>query len=100
MNQNRTAANPMVSDKQGQYLAFIHAYTIVTGRPPAEADLQRHFRVTPPSVHQMILTLERQGSIKRTPGAARSIQLMVDPGSLPTLRPAQHQTVRSPVQSH
>ena len=50
--------------------------------------------------HQMILTLERQGCIKRTPGAARSIQLMVDPGTLPTLRPAQHQTVRSPVQSH
>jgi hypothetical protein len=25
--------------KQGQYLAFIHAYTLVNGRPPAEADL-------------------------------------------------------------
>lgn len=61
MNQNKIAANPIVSDKQGQYLAFIYAYTIVLGRPPAEADLQRHFRVTPPSVHQMILTLERQG---------------------------------------
>jgi DNA-binding MarR family transcriptional regulator len=100
MNQNKTAANPIVSDKQGQYLAFIHAYTIVLGRPPAEADLQRHFRVTPPSVHQMILTLERQGFIARTPGAARSMQVLVDPDTLPTLRPAQAQTVKSPVQSH
>ncbi len=100
MNQNKTAANPIVSDKQGQYLAFIHAYTIVLGRPPAEADLQRHFRVTPPSVHQMILTLERQGFIARTPGAARSMQVLVDPDMLPTLRPAQAQTVKSPVQSH
>jgi len=100
MNQNKTAANPVVSDKQGQYLAFIHAYTIVLGRPPAEADLQRHFRVTPPSVHQMILTLERQGLIARTPGAARSIQVLVDPQTLPTLRPAQDQSVISPVQSH
>ncbi len=100
MNQNKTAANPIVSDKQGQYLAFIYAYTIVLGRPPAEADLQRHFRVTPPSVHQMILTLERQGFIARTPGAARSMQVLVDPDMLPTLRPAQAQTVKSPVQSH
>jgi hypothetical protein len=44
--------------KQGQYLAFIHAYMLVLGRPPAEADLRRHFRVTPPSVHQMLVTLE------------------------------------------
>jgi Mn-dependent DtxR family transcriptional regulator len=36
-------------------------------RPPAEADLQRHFGVSPPSVHQMILTLERRGLIKRQP---------------------------------
>ena len=40
------------TDKQGQYLAFIDAYTRVHGRPPAEADMQRHFRVSPPSVHQ------------------------------------------------
>ena len=36
---------PLFTKKQGQYLAFIHAYTLVLGRPPAEADLQRHFRV-------------------------------------------------------
>jgi hypothetical protein len=28
--------------KQGQYLAFIYAYTRVLGRPPAEADMQQH----------------------------------------------------------
>src|SRR3954452_18401208 len=67
--QNRRP--PRFSDKQGQYLAFIHSYTVVLGRPPAEADLQRHFRVTPASVHQMILTLERHGFIERTPGAPR-----------------------------
>ena len=46
------------TEKQGQYLAFIYYYTKVNGRPPAEADMQRYFRVTPPSVHQMILTIE------------------------------------------
>lgn len=78
---------PAFTDKQGQYLAFIHAYTLVIGRPPAEADIQRFFAVTPPSVHHMVLTLERQGFISRNPGTARSIQLLVDPEILPKLKP-------------
>ncbi len=93
-------AHPALSDTQGQYLAFIHAYTIVIGRPPAEADLQRHFRVTPPSVHQMILTLERQALIKRQPGTARSVQVIVDPADLPPLRPVGAQPVKSSVPSY
>src|SRR3954449_2619824 len=50
------------TDRQGQYLAFIDAYTRVHGRPPAESDMQHRFGVSPPSVHQMVLTLERLGS--------------------------------------
>ena len=46
-------------------MAFIYYYTKVNGRPPAEADMQRYFRVTPPSVHQMVLTLELNGFIER-----------------------------------
>jgi len=86
---------PAFSDKQGQYLAFIHAYTLVMGRPPAEADMQRFFAVTPPSVHQMVLTLERLGFIRRMPGSARSIELRIDPQTLPKLQP-----VISPVQRY
>jgi hypothetical protein len=44
--------------KQGQYLAFIHLYARLHRRPPAETDMQQYFRVSPPSVHQMVLTLE------------------------------------------
>jgi len=36
--------------KQGQYLAFIYYYTKIHGQPPAEADLQRYFKVSPPSI--------------------------------------------------
>jgi len=71
--------------KQGQYLAFIHLYTRLNRRPPAEADIQQYFRVTPPSVHQMVLTLERAGFIRRQPRVARSIELLVDPKLLPEL---------------
>ncbi|MGH6815007.1 MAG: LexA family protein [Hyphomicrobiaceae bacterium] len=78
---------PAFTDKQGQYLAFIHAYMLVIGRPPAEADMQRFFAVTPPTVHQMVLTLERQGFISRQPGVARSIALLVNPQALPKLEP-------------
>ena len=78
--------SPAFTDKQGQYLAFIYAYSRIFRRPPAEADMQRHFQVTPPSVHQMVLSLERAGLIRRTPGAARSIELLVTPEDLPILR--------------
>lgn len=82
-----TIPKPAFTGKQGQYLAFIHGYTLVMGRPPAEADIQRFFAVTPPTVHQMLLTLERLGLIVRTPGRARSIQLRIDPDALPKLQP-------------
>ncbi|MBI1898498.1 MAG: MarR family transcriptional regulator [Acidobacteria bacterium] len=71
--------------KQGQYLAFIHCYTKMNGRPPAEADMQRYFRVTPPSVHQMVLTLDANGLIERVPGQGRSIRLKIPHEQLPDL---------------
>jgi Mn-dependent DtxR family transcriptional regulator len=78
--------DPGFTEKQGQYLAFIYAYTRVNARPPAEIDMQRYFNVTPPSVHQMVLTLERAGLIRRQPGAARSIEVLIAPERLPVLR--------------
>jgi Mn-dependent DtxR family transcriptional regulator len=77
---------PPFTDKQGQDLAFIYAYSRIFRQPPAEADMQRHFQVSPPSVHQMVLTLERAGLIRRTPGVARSIEILVEPEDLPVLR--------------
>jgi repressor LexA len=71
--------------KQGQYLAYIYYYTKIHGRPPAESDLQRFFRVTPPVVHQMIKTLDARGLIERQPGAARSIRLRLTREELPDL---------------
>jgi DNA-binding MarR family transcriptional regulator len=90
MNQISGGLMPSFTPKQGQYLAFIDAYTRVHLRPPAEADIQRRFGVTPPSVHQMILALERAGLIRRQPGAGRSIEVLVPPDHLPVLdMPAQ-----------
>jgi len=71
---------------QGLYLAYIFYYTKINCRPPAEADIQRYFQVTPPTVHQMILTLERNGLIQRTPRQARSIKVLVPSEELPCLK--------------
>lgn len=90
-------AIPRFTEKQGQYLAFIYAYTVVMRRPPAEADIQRYFGVTPPTVHQMVLTLAEAGLIRRTPRVARSIELLLDPVLLPVLRPPP-QPIKTSVQ--
>jgi hypothetical protein len=77
---------PPYTPRQGQFLAYINHYTTLHGRPPAEAEMMQFFRLTPPSVHQMILTLERRGFISRVPHQARSITLRLPPGELPPLK--------------
>ena len=86
MTNARSSSKPSFTAKQGQYLAFIYAYTCIMRRPPAEADMQRHFQVTPPTVHQMVLTLEQAGLIQRQPRQPRSIELLVAAEDLPILR--------------
>jgi repressor LexA len=71
--------------RQGQFLAFIYYYTKLNGRPPAEADMERYFRISAPAVHQMVVTLEKRGLIERLPGRARSIRLLLSHEELPDL---------------
>ena len=74
------------TEKQGQYLSFISNYMKLNGRPPAEADMQKYFGVTPPTAHQMVVRLESLGLIKRTPSVGRSIQLLVPLDEIPSLK--------------
>jgi repressor LexA len=71
--------------KQGQYLAFIYYFTKIHGVAPAEADFQKFFKVSPPAVHEMILSLERRSLIERAVGKARSVRLRVARTNLPDL---------------
>jgi DNA-binding MarR family transcriptional regulator len=92
MNQlldRQSPAQPRFNEKQGQYLAFIWTYGLLNGRSPAERDMQRFFGVTAPSVHHMVLNLERAGLIRRQPGLARSIELLIEPDTIPSLQPIQ-----------
>lgn len=80
------ASSKRFTDKQGQYLAFIYLYTKVNRQPPAEADIQRYFEVTPPTVHSMIVVLEKLGLIRRQPRRARTLEVLVPHDELPELR--------------
>ena len=79
------AAKNKYTKRQGQYLAFIYYYTKIHGYAPAEADMQRYFRVSPPSVHQMVVALEKRGLIEKVPRRPRSIRLLLSREELPDL---------------
>jgi DNA-binding MarR family transcriptional regulator len=89
-----SSSAPRFTEKQGQYLAFIATYTLLHRRPPAEADLQRFFQVTPPTVHQMIVGLEQRGLISRVPGQPRSITVTLPDDKLPRLQPIKTSATR------
>ena len=74
-----------VTPKQGQYLAFIHAYTRLHRRAPAESDIQVYFRTSPPSVHGVLKTLQKQGLISRRAGEGRSTRVLLAPHEIPEL---------------
>jgi len=78
-------AKPNYTPKQGQYLAFIYYYTKINRQPPAEADMVKYFRVSAPSVHQMVVTLDNNGLIERVAGQGRSIRLLLTREELPDL---------------
>lgn len=77
---------PHFTAKQAQHLPFIYMYAKVNRSPPAEADIQAYFGVTPPAVPRMALRLERLCMITREPGRARSIRLVLPPADLPVLQ--------------
>jgi len=47
--------------------------------------MQDYFQVTPPAVHQMVMTLDAHGLIERRPGQARSIHVRMAREELPEL---------------
>ncbi|MGC2289524.1 MAG: MarR family transcriptional regulator [Thermoplasmata archaeon] len=71
---------------QGQYLAYIHYYTLVHRRPPSENEIADFFAVRGPSAHRMILQLEDHGYLSRTPGQPRTLKVLLPRESIPELQ--------------
>lgn len=74
---------PVFTTKQGQYLAFIYYYTKVNGYSPAQADIQKYFGVSAPTVHQTILKLEAEKLISRVARESRSLKVLIEARELP-----------------
>lgn len=72
-----------VTPTQGRYLAYIRTYTEGFGLPPAESEIAEAMGVSPPSVNQMMKTLERKGLIRRQSGVPRSIEILVADDAIP-----------------
>ncbi len=77
--------NVSFTPRQGQFLAFIHLYRKLHRRGPAEADLVKFFRVTPPAAHGMVVKLEELGLVTRDESVARSVRVAVPAEVLPEL---------------
>ncbi len=82
----QAVTRPPFTEKQGQYLVFIHLYTKINGQPPAQTDMARYFRVEASSVHRMVVTLEQKGLISRQSRVPRSLQVLLPREDLPPLR--------------
>jgi DNA-binding MarR family transcriptional regulator len=82
---NKSLTKPPYTHRQGQVLAFIYYYTKIHKCPPAEGDIAAYLGVSPPSVHGMVVTLEKHGLITRVPGRPRSIRVLLPHAELPDL---------------
>ena len=83
MRETSKPRNAPYTEKQGQYLGFIRKFTKSRGCAPTESEIQMHFGVSAPSVHQMIVRLTELGLIERVPYAARSIRVLVPEDEMP-----------------
>jgi hypothetical protein len=88
------AATPRFTAKQGQYLAFIHTYAQTIALPPRPT-WSATSASRPPSVHRMVVELERRGLIRRIPRQARSIALCIPTDEIPPLQPQLIETSAS-----
>ena len=77
----------------GDAIAYVHRGSFRSLRScRAQADIQSFFGVTPPTVHNMVVELERRGLIGRLPRQARSLTVLVEPDELPRLLPQSIET--------
>jgi repressor LexA len=66
-----------ITAKQRRVYDFIKGYIESNEEPPTIAEIGRHFQISSSaSVHGILLALEREGLIKRTPNISRGIELV------------------------
>jgi DNA-binding transcriptional regulator YdaS (Cro superfamily) len=72
-----------MTSTQARYLAYIKKYMDQRGIAPSELEMSQVMCVMPPSVNQMMKSLEKLGFIARSPGVARSIRILLPEELIP-----------------
>jgi hypothetical protein len=57
LHSSEVAHGSAVHAEGGAAFAFIYYYTRLNGEPPGEPEMQRHFRVSAPTVHHLVVKL-------------------------------------------
>src|ERR1043165_4766067 len=66
-----------ITAKQRKVYEFIKGYIKSNDEPPTIAEIGKHFQISSSaSVHGILLALEREGLIKRTPNISRGIEIV------------------------
>ena len=66
----------MLTEKQKRVLGFIRNYVASNKEAPTIGEIGRQFQLrSSASVHAILIALEREGKISRTPNIARGIKL-------------------------
>lgn len=71
--------------RQGQFLAFIHNYTKVSGQAPTDRDLERYFKISSSGVREMIERLEWGKFVACSDGKPRTLRVLIPAEQLPEL---------------
>ena len=65
---------------QERALATIRQFSSRHGFPPTVKELGQELGVAPASAHELMTALERKGYLRRSPGKARSLEILRQPG--------------------
>lgn len=71
--------------RQGQYLSYIHHFTLINRHAPTPAEIMTYFDVSTSAVNQMLATLEERGFIYRIPYQPLNMRVLVSAKELPIL---------------
>jgi repressor LexA len=73
-------AVPGLTPAQERALATIRQFSSRHGFPPTVKELGQELGIAPASAHELMSGLQRKGYLRRSPGKARSLEILQQPG--------------------
>jgi len=73
-------AVPGLTPAQERALATIRQFSSRHGFPPTVKELGQELGIAPASAHELMAGLQRKGYLRRSPGKARSLEILRQPG--------------------